>query len=251
MTFSIPDHCPIQAWAHRYSEPCRKDHPKDPETSPSHRFRKNAAHPFFRNWAGKTTLSGVMANASNTTGDTGNVQTAVKTDVTVTNQIKSEITITTADGDTVTLNKASLFEASFTAYTQSGEINDSPYNISAASASVNVSKEFSLSVEGELDREEIQDIAKAIRQVNKIMRMLLSGNMEHALKRATKLYRLDSLAGIEAMVEAEKSVSVTEQIVRSTTESPAISETQPQEIVEGETASVETVSEEAVSAEAA
>ncbi|MBN2320673.1 MAG: hypothetical protein JXR49_16455 [Acidobacteria bacterium] len=239
MTFSIPNHCPMPAWADKHPEPFRKDHPKDPETAPLHRYMSNAAHPFYRNGAGETTLSGATGDVSNTTGDTGNVQTATRTDVTVTSRIKSEITITTADGDTVTMNTASLFEAGFTAYTQRGEINESPYNISGASASVNISKEYSLSVEGDLDREEMRDIAKAIRQVNKIMRRLLSGDMEHALKRASKLYRLDSLAAIEAKMETGKSVSVTEQVVRSATEFPAPSETMSPEIAGEATASAE------------
>jgi hypothetical protein len=251
MTFSIPNHCSIPTWTNRHLEPCRKDHHKGPETARSHRVRKNAAHPFSRNRSTETTLSGATGDLSNATGNTGNVQTAARTDVTVTNQIKSEITITTADGDTVTLNTASLFEASYTAYNQSGEINGSPYNISASSASVSVSKEFSLSIEGELDREEIRDIAKAIREVNKIMRRLLSGDTGHALKRASKLYRLDSLAGIEATMETGKSVSVTERVARSAVESPASTETPPPETAGEETASVEAASEEEIPAKAA
>ena len=251
MTFSISNHFPIPTWADRHPEPCRKDHSKGPETAPSHRFRNNTAYPFLRDRPAEDTLSGATGDVSTTTGDTGNVQTVARTDVTVTNRIKSEITITTADGDSVTLNTAFLFEAGFTAYAQSGEINGSIYNISASSASVNISKEFSLSVEGELDREEIRDIAKAIREVNKIMRRLLSGDTEHALKRASKLYRLDSLTGIEATVEAGKSVSVTEQVARSTTEPSASTETPPPETAGEETASVEAASEEEIPAEAA
>ncbi len=251
MTFSISNHFPIPTWADRHPEPCRKDHSKGPETASSHRFRNNTAHPFSLNRAGETTFSGASGDSPSTTGGTGNVQAAAMTDVTVTNRIKSEITITTADGDTVALNAASLFEAGFTAYAQSGEVNGSPYNISASSASVNISREFSLSVEGELDGEEIRDIAKAIREVNKIMRRLLSGDTEHALKRVSKLYRLDSLAGIEAAIEAGQSVSVAEQVSRSAVISPASSETPPPETAEEATASVEAASEEEISAKAA
>ena len=56
----------------------------------------------------------------------------------------------------------------------------------------------------------------------------------------------------EAVIEASKSVSVTEQVVRSAAaESPAISETPPSETAGEETASVEAASEEDISAEAA
>jgi hypothetical protein len=81
------------------------------------------------------------------------------------------------------------------------------------------------------------------------MRRLLSGDVEHALKRATKLYRLNSLVGIEAMMEAGKSVSVTSQVARSTVEFPASSETPQPEIAGEETASME--ADDDVSAEAA
>jgi hypothetical protein len=156
--------------------------------------------------------------------NSGGVQSSSKTDVSISRQNSAEITITTTDGDTVTLNTSSLFEASFTSYNQSGETSDGSYNLSASSASFKASREFSLSVEGELDKEELRDISKAIRQVNKTMRDLFSGDMEQALKRAAKLYNLDSISGIEAVAKVVNSVSVTQQITDTGTETAAMPE---------------------------
>jgi hypothetical protein len=216
MSFSLTNHCLTPNPSNIYGECCTKNSSAKPDGAARNQSKNTAASDYFENRQRTAVSPDVTPDAPETTADLTPVQSASGTKISVSNQIKAEITITTKDGDTVTLNTSTLFEAGFTAYNQSGEINNSPYNVSAAGASFNYSSDFSLSVDGQLDKEELRDIAKAIRQVNKIMRRLLSGDMEHALKRASKLHKLDTISGIEALLEFDKTVSVAQQASTNT-----------------------------------
>ena len=226
MTVSLTTHCAVPSWLDIYPGPYNKDFSKNPDAQASCRSKNKAVPDFSGSQPIGDVEPDVESDVLNTTANASDSQSTSKTEVAVSNRIRSEITITTVDGDTVTLNTLSLFEKNVTAYSRSSQTDENTYTISAGSAAFSFSSEFSLSVEGQLDKEELRDVSKAIRQVNKIVRRLFSGDMEHALKRAEKLHKLDSLSGIEALIQASKSVSVTQQTGKIDTESIANSNTE-------------------------
>ena len=123
------------------------------------------------------------------------------------------VTLVTAEGDTVTLSSGFESETKFETY-------DSRILLSRE-----WSRSFSLSVEGDLSREERRDIHKALRTINQVTRTLLRGDVEKAAKQSEKLQRLDSIASLEA------ELSITRQITLETTtgETPAQPEPAPAE----------------------
>lgn len=132
----------------------------------------------------------------------------------------SDITLVTAEGDTVTLSASQTMEMSFETYGSKGQ-----------SMGISKSSEFSLTVEGDLNREELKDIRKAIKTLLKAERDLLKGHEERATERTAKLEDLDQIASIDAKMEFRQTVSVTQ----TTAEAPAFEAQTSSEPVESET----------------
>lgn len=120
----------------------------------------------------------------------------------------SDITLVTAEGDTVTLSASQTKEIWFDTYSSKGQSTGSDAALSASKSS-----EFSMTVEGDLNKEELKDIRKAIRTIWKAERDILKGHDERATERTTKLAELDQIASIDAKLEFRQTVSVTQTTV--------------------------------------
>jgi hypothetical protein len=83
-----------------------------------------------------------------------------------------------------------------------------------------VSREYSILVEGDLNKTELRDIRKAIRTIEKIMRDFLSGDIDHAVGKAMKISRLESISTLEASLQFERSLSVDQQFTEHVTSEP-------------------------------
>ena len=134
---------------------------------------------------------------------------AQSTELKVAQSRSSDITLVTAEGDTVTLSASRSTELSFETYGSTG-----------ASAEIRKNSEFSLTVEGDLNKEELKDIRKAIKTLYKAERDLLKGHDERAADRTAKLANLDQLASIDAKMESSQTVSVTQTSVQTPASEP-------------------------------
>lgn len=141
--------------------------------------------------------------------------------VSISSQQNKDITIFTEDGDKVTLSSDQQIEAFYLTYSDisyqnfSGASDNTSITLNnyAASKSEIFAYEsnlsLSISVEGELDEQEIKDIKKAIKSIDKIMMGILNGgNVEKAADQAMMLASLKSISGIEADYSYEKTISV-------------------------------------------
>jgi len=126
----------------------------------------------------------------------------------------ADITIVTAEGDTVTWSSSKAAEWSFTTYNAQGQVG--------GSAELHRTSAFSISVEGDLNREELKDIRRAIRTIQKAANDVLKGHEEKAASRTARLASLDQIASIDADMEFHREVSVTQVAAR--TETTAIPE---------------------------
>ena len=122
---------------------------------------------------------------------------------TVQQSIGASVTIVTAEGDKVTLSASSERQLEFATYNARGFIRGNRSTQSQA-----VRNSLSVSVEGDLSREELHDIRKAIKTIGHVANELAEGDVDGAARQAEKLQRLDSLAGIEAEVEVKQEVTV-------------------------------------------
>jgi len=110
------------------------------------------------------------------------------------------LTLVTAEGDTVTLSSSFEREVKFETYNSEGE--------SSRMRSREWSKSVSLSIEGDLNREELRDIRKALRTIEKVNRTLMRGDVEKAAEQAEKLQRLDSIVSLDAELSITRQVTL-------------------------------------------
>lgn len=129
----------------------------------------------------------------------------------------ADITIVTAEGDTVTLSSSKSAELSFATYNAQAQVGGSSGTISGMSTELHRTSDFSITVDGDLNKAELKDIRSAIRTIQKAANDVLKGHDEKAAARTTKLADLDQLASIDADLEFNREVSVTQVSAQSDT----------------------------------
>jgi hypothetical protein len=137
------------------------------------------------------------------------------TQIKVSQSQSADITIVTAEGDTVTLSSSKSAELSFATYSAQGQMGGSSGSISGMSAELHRTSEFSFTVDGDLNKEELRDIRSAIRTIQKAAKDVLKGHDEKAEARTAKLSNLNQIASIDADLEFNREVSVTQVSAQS------------------------------------
>jgi hypothetical protein len=105
----------------------------------------------------------------------------------------AEIDITTKDGDTVTISLASDVEAGYAYYRRTGPGAGSELEARALVASA--SQELQITVQGNLDEQELADIAKLVKQLGQAIRSFVRGDTTASARQALDVKARDSLAG--------------------------------------------------------
>jgi hypothetical protein len=132
--------------------------------------------------------------------------------VAVSNDFSGRVSVTTAEGDTITLS-ANL-ESDFRAvnYKSHVEGDGKTVDVEVRYAEYSLKQEFGVTVEGDLNEEEIKDLVKLFRNVANIFQKYLNGQDDAALEKTAKLAerfgRLSSLSDLNLSVDVERSVTV-------------------------------------------
>ncbi|HLQ76091.1 MAG TPA: hypothetical protein VK210_01985, partial [Terriglobia bacterium] len=150
------------------------------------------------------------------TKQSSNTLTQQATRITVSQAQSTDIKIVTAEGDTVTLSANKTADLSYSTYNAHGSIDGKSVSVSAMSAEMHQTSAFSLTVDGDLNKEELKDIRRAIRIIEKSAHDVLTGHADKAASRTAKLAKLDQLASIDADVEFQQEVSVMQASSQST-----------------------------------
>ena len=147
--------------------------------------------------------------------------------VAVSNDFTGRLSVTTAEGDTITLS-ADL-ESDFRAvnYKSHAEDDDKTVDVEAKYAEYSLKQEFGVTVEGDLNEQELKDLAKLFRKVANIFKKYLGGQDDEALAKTAKLAerfgKLSSLSGLDLSVDVERSVTVlAAQVALEVTGQPAL-----------------------------
>jgi hypothetical protein len=147
------------------------------------------------------------------TNGTGNQRLDTKVSgVAVSNDFSGRLSVTTAEGDTITLS-ADL-ESDFRAvnYKARAEGDGKTVGVDATYAEYSLKHEFGVTIEGDLNEEEIQDLEKLFRNVANIFKKYLSGQDDEAVAKSAKLAErfgnLSSLSGLDLSVDVQRSVTV-------------------------------------------
>ena len=128
---------------------------------------------------------------------------------------QADITIVTAEGDRVTLSSTSQTHALYSAYNRAGRHGQG----SAQSLSVQHSQNLSISVEGNLNEQELRDIRKALRAIRKVGKEVLAGEIGRAQQGAHAISKSISSSGtissLQASLQYEQVLSQQHQRVES------------------------------------
>ena len=122
------------------------------------------------------------------------------TRVSASRQQATNLSITTAQGDIITLSMHASTEITRTTYDRFGRTSNGQTYVRQDSLTIENNREFSIQIQGDLNRHELKDLQKVIKRVDKIVRDLLKGNLDHAVKQALKLGNLKSFASLEANI---------------------------------------------------
>lgn len=124
-------------------------------------------------------------------------------------QSSKEVSIETKEGDLVTIADASYFEGSVSSYNSFGRSGGESSFFSYESFAFQTGREFTLSVEGDLNKNEISDIKNIMKDMEGIMAELRSGDMQEAVDMALgMLNHRDTLQSIEAELSYESRFSM-------------------------------------------
>lgn len=150
--------------------------------------------------------------------------------VTASSEESKNITIYTDEGDKVTLSYDHQTQASYAnlkALSYQGSFAVSEDTVGAKEALTRIqgeqflfedSRNLTISIEGDLNELEVKDIKEAIMKIDKIMTDLLhGGDTSEAMAGAEKLKDLETLSGLEADYQYERSVLVEQIAVKEST----------------------------------
>jgi len=147
--------------------------------------------------------------------------------VAISNDFSGRLSVTTAEGDKITLSAD--IESDFRAVNYKSHVEGAgkTVDIEAKYAEYSLKQEFGVTVEGDLNEQEVKDLAKLFRKVANIFKKYLSGQDDEALAKTAKLAerfgRLSSLSGLDLSVDVERSVTViAAQIASEVTGQPAL-----------------------------
>jgi len=153
--------------------------------------------------------------------DTGGINYSIlqSTHLTTSHQQSADVTIVTAEGDKVVFASSSQLQATYVTYDSFARTEGEFALFQGRSFDLNTNREFIISVDGDLNKQELKDIKKALRTIGKIMRDFLSGDIGHAVAKALKIGKLESILSFEASLQFEQSISLEQQLVTEATSS--------------------------------
>ena len=146
--------------------------------------------------------------------------------------LTGQLSVTTAEGDKITLTAD--FEARYRAvnYQAAAQAENGTAQVNATSVEASLKKQYGVTVEGDLNEQELHDLEKLFRKVSNIFRKYFRGQDDEALAKTAKLADkfggLSSLSSLDLSVNVERSVTVlAAQVASAVTGQPALPENQP------------------------
>lgn len=140
--------------------------------------------------------------------DAGSINASFASRVRTSVQQNSDLTLVTEDGDKITISSAADDNSLYTSYDKFGMTQDSLYSLSGETGVSESSNAFNITIEGDLSEDELKDLGSALSMMDSAMRNLVNGNIDDAVQSALGLSDLESIAGFEASLEVNRTVSV-------------------------------------------
>jgi hypothetical protein len=120
-----------------------------------------------------------------------------------------DITITTEEGDTVTISSLSKFQADYMAFDYTALVKGESTSFQAEKFKASSENAFKITVEGDLNEEEQEDIDKVLKKLDSIMNDLVSGNLDGLMNRALGIIDdTETISGLNAVLQFQQRVSM-------------------------------------------
>jgi hypothetical protein len=133
----------------------------------------------------------------------------------------ADITIVTDDGDRVTISSEKSLETSYATYSGLLRSGSASARVDGYEYMSKLSSSLSLSITGDLDKEEYEDVLAAVKTIESLMEKPFTGSMEDLAKLAKEFGGLDTLSSLDASIKFEESMSYEQtQAVVSEVEKP-------------------------------
>ena len=116
----------------------------------------------------------------------------------------ADITIVTDDGDRVTISSYTSEQSSYTSYNGLLRSGTSSAEAEGYEFQNRIHRDFSISIAGDLDSEEYDDIVSALETIDSAMESISSENMADLQSIADKFGGLESLSGLSASIKVEE-----------------------------------------------
>jgi hypothetical protein len=148
------------------------------------------------------------------------------------------ISLVTADGDKVTISRASSVQVGVGSYNYRGQLNDNTVSLQGSTLHASAESSFSLSVEGSLSQDELNDIKKLVSKIEHFGANLLSQPANERFLQTLALGNdLDSIASFEATVSAMQQITVAQEVQQEAVSSADSPPSQPQAVAAPESPS--------------
>lgn len=136
-----------------------------------------------------------------------NVRVSQSTRASLDTRANTEISLVTADGDRVTLSASSALQATYSTYDYLGRIGGQALAARNENLQVAGSDAFSLTVDGELDQEELADIHKLLNALETAAADAFSGNGVPLTDSLADFGSLGSIESFNAILSYSRTVS--------------------------------------------
>lgn len=149
-------------------------------------------------------------SSSNNTG-TQRLDTKVS-GVAVSTDFSGRLSVTTAEGDRITISADLQSDFRAVNYKSHAAGDGTAVDVQAKYAESSLKQEFGVTVEGDLNDQEVKDLTSLFRKVANIFKKVLSGQDDAALAKTAKLSdsfgNYSSLSGLDLNVDFERSVTL-------------------------------------------
>ena len=151
--------------------------------------------------------------------------------VAISNDLAGRLSVTTAEGDKITLTADLEYDFRAVNYTSKVQTDNATLEAKAKYVESSLKREFGVTVEGDLNEQELHDLERLFRKVSTIFRKFFSGQDEQALAKTAQLAErfgnLSSLSSLDLNVDVQRSVTaLAAQIASEGPAQPAIPRSQ-------------------------
>jgi hypothetical protein len=106
------------------------------------------------------------------------------------------LNLTTNDGDKVSISLAASTQSDYLNYMAIGQDTEGDYASQLQMSSTKSEQGFTMTVEGDLNEQELKDIGTALKTIDKMMTSFVQGRLEPIVAKADKSSQLDSISNL-------------------------------------------------------